>query len=92
MPLVPDPKDCSESVKQAIRGLSKKLGYTGSPTFVGLTVQDIVANSLTIINADEDIIFYVDDDEMYFTASAAVPIAAGVVMGPWLFWFTYASP
>ena len=92
MPLVPTPKNCDVSVKRAIQAISKKLGYTGSPTFVVLTVQDLVANTLTIINSDEDVIFYVDDDEMYFTAETAVPIAAGVVMGPWLFWFTYAAP
>ena len=46
---------------------------------------------LTIKDDGDNIIFYVDDDEMYFTASAAIPIEAGMVMGLWLFWGTYAS-
>jgi hypothetical protein len=48
-------------------------------------------NGITIKDSSDNIIFYVDDDEMYFTGGA-VPIAAGVIMGPWLFWATYASP
>ncbi len=81
MPLVPIPKNCDESVKRAIQGICDKLGYTGSPTFVGLTVQDLIANSLTIKNSDGDIIFYVDGDELYFTAETAVAIADGMCIG-----------
>ena len=42
---------------------------------------------LTIKDSSEATIFYVDNDEMYFTLAA--PIATGQVMGAWLFWFTY---
>lgn len=48
------------------------------PEFAGITIKD---------DAD-DIIFYVDNDEMYFTAVTDIPIATGHGM-PWLFWFTY---
>jgi hypothetical protein len=47
---------------------------------------------LTIKDSGDNIIFYVDDDEMYFTASVVIPIEAGMVMGLWMFWGTYASP
>lgn len=46
MPLVPDPKNCDISVKRAIQGLSKKLGYTGNPAFASLTLSDLVASRL----------------------------------------------
>ena len=53
MPLVPDPKNCDISVKRAIQGLSKKLGYTGSPTYVGLTLTGLTASSLVGTNASK---------------------------------------
>ena len=43
---------------------------------------------LTIKDDSNNVIFYINNDEMYFTAAAEVPIASGVVM-PWLFYFTY---
>jgi len=46
MPLVPDPKNCDISVKRAIQGLSKKLGYTGVPNFKSITLSDLVASRL----------------------------------------------
>ena len=52
-----------------------------TPEFAGITIKD----------SSDDIIFYVDDDEMYFTGGA-VAIEAGMIMGPWLFWGTYAAP
>lgn len=52
-----------------------------TPEWAGTVIKDSGGN----------IIFYVDDDEMYFT-SGAIPIEAGMIMGPWLFWGTYASP
>lgn len=144
MPLVPDPKNCDISVKRAIQGLSKKLGYTGTPTFVSIALSDLLASRLiatdsgkvlesiadltawiiqssanqvvVVDNGDgtvtlstpqnihidatpewagtvikdvgDNIIFFIDDDEMYFTALADIPIATGHGM-PWLFWFTY---
>ena len=46
---------------------------------------------LTIKDSGDNIIFYVDDDEMYFTASIVIPIEAGMSMGL-LLALTYASP
>ena len=46
MPLVPPIKENDwPSVRRAIQGLSKKLGYTASPEFAGLTI-----SSLTLVN------------------------------------------
>lgn len=53
MPLVPDPKNCDISVKRAIQGLSKKLGYTGSPTHANITLTDLTASLLIGANADK---------------------------------------
>ena len=53
MPLVPDPKNCDISVKRAIQGLSKKLGYTGSPTYANITLTDLTASSLVGTNASK---------------------------------------
>jgi len=55
------------------------LGTGDSPIWAGATIK----------NTSGDIIFFVDEDEMYYTAGA-IPIAAGHGM-PWLFWFTYAA-
>ncbi len=33
-----------------------------------------------------------DGSQFYITSSVAIPIEAGMVMGLWLFWGTYASP
>jgi len=38
-------------------------------------------NGVTIKNSDGDIIFYVDDDEMYFTALVVIPIDTGMPIG-----------
>ena len=46
---------------------------------------------LTIKDSGDNIIFYVDDDEMYFTALIVIPIEAGMPMGL-LLALTYASP
>jgi len=46
MPLVPPPKNCDESVKRAIQLLSKKLGYTASPTFVNLILKGLTTGLL----------------------------------------------
>lgn len=53
MPLVPDPKNCDVSVKRAIQGLSKKLGYTASPPFVNVTLTDLTASNLVGTNASK---------------------------------------
>jgi len=137
VPLVPDPKNCDISVKRAIQGLSKKLGYTATPDFASITLTDLTASRLvatdngktfesvadltawiiqssanqvvvtdngdgtvtlstpqnihvdatpewagTVIKDSSDtIIFYVDDDEMYFTAIIDIPIATGMPIG-----------
>ena len=146
MPLIPLPKNCDESVKRAIQGISEKLGYTATPTWVSISLTDLVASrlvatdsgkvfesvadlttwiagtanqvivtdngdgtvtlstpqdihvdatpefaGLTIKDSGDNIIFYVDDDEMYFTSSVVIPIEAGMPMGL-LLALTYASP
>ena len=59
--------------------------------------QDVHVNAhmelagLTIKDSGDNIIFYVDDDEMYFTALIVIPIEAGMPMGL-LLALTYASP
>ena len=135
MPLVPEPINCDESVKRAIRIISRKLGYTSSPTFAGITLADLTASrlistdsgktfesvadltawiagtenqiivtddgdgtitlstpqdihvdatpefaGLTIKDGSDNIVFFVDDDELYFT-TGDVPIATGMPMG-----------
>ena len=62
------------------KGLESVSGTSVHPEFLGITIKD----------SGDNIIFYIDDDEMYFT-SGAIPIEAGMVMGLWLFWGTYAS-
>lgn len=42
-----------------------------TPEFAGITIKD----------GSDDIIFYVDDDEMYFTALISVPIDTGMPIG-----------
>ena len=64
------------------KGLESVPGTSVHPEFEGITIKD----------SGDNIIFYVDDDEMYFTASVVIPIEAGMVMGLWLFWGTYAAP
>ena len=66
----------------ADKALESVPGTSVHPEFEGITIKDSGGN----------IIFYVDDDEMYFTASISIPIEAGMIMGPWLFWGTYAAP
>jgi hypothetical protein len=56
-------------------------GTSVHPEFEGITIK----------NSDGDIIFYVDDDEMYFTALVVIPIEAGMPMGL-LLALTYAAP
>jgi len=137
VPLVPDPKNCDISVKRAIQGLSKKLGYTATPDFASITLTDLTASRLvatdngktfesvadltawiiqssanqvvvtdngdgtvtlstpqdihvdahpefagiTIKDEADNIIFYVNNDEMYFTVEAVIPIADGMPIG-----------
>lgn len=52
-----------------------------TPEWAGTVIKD----------SGDNIIFYIDDDEMYFT-TGDIPIEAGMIMGPWLFWGTYAAP
>ena len=50
-----------------------------------------VVDTLTVKDSNGDIVFYVDDAEMYFTKSAAIPIEAGMPIGLALI-LTYAAP
>lgn len=50
-----------------------------------------ITSTLRIKNSNGDVIFYADDDEMYFTASVVIPIEAGMPIGL-LLALTYASP
>lgn len=52
-----------------------------TPEWAGTVIKD----------SGDNIIFFVDDDEMYFTASLVIPIEAGMPMGL-LLALTYASP
>jgi len=81
-----------------VLGTANQITVTGANGKVTLsTPQDIHIDATpewagTVIkNADDDIIFYVDNDEMYFTASVAIPIEAGMSMGL-LLALTYAEP
>ena len=53
MPLVPNPKNCDISVKRAIQGLSKKLGYTSNPTFAGITYSGLTTSRLVSTDANK---------------------------------------
>ena len=55
-------------------------GTSVHPEFEGITIK----------NSSGDVIFYVDDDELYFTASTVIPIEAGMPIGLALA-LTYAS-
>lgn len=137
MPLLPEAKNCDPSVKKNFRRISKELGYTASPTFIGIALSGLTASrllatdalkafesvadltswiaqdsanrvvvtddgdgtltlslpqdvhvdahmelaGLTVKDDSDNVIFYVNNDEMYFTASAAVEIADGMCIG-----------
>jgi hypothetical protein len=55
-------------------------GTSVHPEFAGITIKD----------SGDNIVFYVDDDEMYFTV-VVIPIEAGMSMGL-LLALTYAAP
>jgi len=81
-----------------ILGTENQIIVTGANGKVTLsTPQDIHTDATpewagTIIkDSGDNIIFYVDDDEMYFTALVVIPIEAGMPMGL-LLALTYASP
>ena len=61
--------------------LPQDIHTDATPEFAGLSIKD----------SGDNLIFYVDDDEMYFTASIVIPIEAGMPMGL-LLALTYASP
>jgi photosystem II stability/assembly factor-like uncharacterized protein len=63
------------------KGLESVPGTSVHPEFDGITIKD----------SGDNIIFYVDDDEMYFTALVVIPIEAGMPIGLALA-LTYASP
>ena len=47
--------------------------------------------AMTVKDTSGNIIFHVDDDEMYFTVPTVIPIEAGMPMGL-LLGLTYAAP
>ena len=53
-----------------------------------LTVRD----TIQVKDSSGNIVMFSDDTEFYVTASVVIPIEAGMIMGPWLFWGTYAAP
>ena len=61
--------------------LPQNIHLDATPEFAGLSIKD----------SSDNLIFYVDDDEMYFTASIVIPIEAGMPIGLALA-LTYASP
>ncbi len=65
----------------ANKALESVPGTSVHPEFEGITIKD----------SGDNIIFYVDNDEMYFTASIVIPIEAGMPIGLALA-LTYASP
>jgi len=50
-----------------------------------------ITSILRVKNSSGNVIFYADDDEMYFTASIVIPIEAGMPIGLALA-LTYAGP
>ena len=50
MPLVPEPINCDESVKRAIRMIAQKLGYTGTPTFENLILAGLTDGSIIFVD------------------------------------------
>lgn len=81
-----------------IAGTTNQITVTsdGDGTITLSTPQDIHVDAhmelagLTIKDSDDNIIFYVDDDEMYFIASAVIEIADGMPIGLSLI-FTYKT-
>ena len=57
--------------------LPQNIHLDATPEFAGIVIKD--SGNYTI--------FYVDDDEMYFTAVPSAPITGNPM--PWLFYFTY---
>lgn len=51
-----------------------------TPEWAGTVIKDV----------GDNIIFYVDNDELYFTAAPTDPVT-GNPMGAWLFWFTFTE-
>lgn len=90
----------SKDLIDLIAGTANRVTFSddGSGGVVGTTPQDTHVDAhmelagITIKDSNDDIVFYVDNDEMYFTKTVSIPIEAGMIMGPWLFWGTYAAP
>ena len=84
-----------------INKIKLNLGRDSSPVFTGLTldtltvddidVDDIDTDTITIKDSDGDIVFFVDENELYFVAEITIPIEAGMPMGL-LLALTYAGP
>ncbi|KKL83372.1 hypothetical protein LCGC14_1975380, partial [marine sediment metagenome] len=53
MPLLPEAKNCDVSVRKNFRKISRVLGYTGTPSFVGLTLTDLTTSRLVWTDANK---------------------------------------
>jgi hypothetical protein len=51
-----------------------------------------VRETIQVKDSSGNIVMFSDDTQFYITSSVVIPIEAGMVMGLWLFWGTYASP
>ncbi len=51
-----------------------------------------VRETIQVKDSSGNIVMFSDDTQFYITSSVAIPIEAGMIMGPWLFWGTYAAP
>jgi len=54
--LVPTPKNCDVTVRQAIQKLASKLGPGGEPTYAGLTLTGLTASRLLASNASKALV------------------------------------
>lgn len=93
-PVIPNDWNRLRVIVDKLRHL--RLGPDSSPVFTGLTLDilttdDVNTDTITIKDSDGNIVFYVDVNEMYFTASVVIPIEAGMPIGLALA-LTYAAP
>lgn len=60
MPLLSEAKNCDVSVKKNFRKISKELGYTGTPTFVSVSLSDLTASRLVATDSDKVLVSVAD--------------------------------
>lgn len=58
-----------------------RLGSDSDVTFISLTLEDLLTDTITIKDSDGNIIIYGDATEFYFAAPTAVAIADGMPIG-----------